>query len=136
MHFVAVEQRVRTVRGQLHKDRVIIEVVPVKIFREPVRHIYAEPVSSVAAPEPDSFYKILMDIGVIPVPVRLLLGKKMQVPLPVRYTGPCRASKMGLPAGGRQLPMVASAVTENISVPLLRSGRGLEGFYEPWMAVG
>ena len=136
MYFVAVEQRVRTVRGQLRKDRVIIEVVPVKVFGEPVRHIYAEPVSSVAAPEPDSFYEILVDIGVIPVPVRLLFSKKMQVPLPVRYAGPSRPSKMGLPAGGRQLPMVAPAVTENLCVPLLRSGRGLEGFYEPWMAVG
>ena len=114
MHFVAVDYRVRAVIRLVGRapQHVVVEVVAVEILGQTVGHIHAETIGTVVEPEAQRGE----ELAVVPVPVGLLLGEHVQVPLAVGHAGPGRAAEVVLPVGGRLVAVRAFAVAEDVAV--------------------
>ena len=140
MHLGAVPQRIRAVVAQplqrVALQRQLGQRRAVEILGQAVRHVDAEPVRAVVRPETQGLLELLVDLRVLPVEVRLLLGEHVQVPLAVRHPLPCAAAENRLPVVRRQLAVLAQAVSED--VPVTRGGSGLrrQRLLEPDVSVG
>ncbi|MCY1225283.1 hypothetical protein D9M72_374730 [compost metagenome] len=98
-----------------------------RFLDHPVRHIHAEAVHAAVQPEPQHRAHFLLDLGVVPVQVRLLGVKEVQVPFAGRAVclcdaGPGRAAEDGLPVVRGQVtaPRTGDGVLawpEHVTVP-------------------
>ena len=118
MHFVAVDYRVRAVIRLVGRapHHVVVEIVAVEILGQTVGHIHAETIGTVVEPEAQRGEEVVAYLAVVPVPVGLLLGEHVQVPLAVGHAGPGRAAEVVLPVGGRLVAVRAFAVAEDVAV--------------------
>lgn len=97
-------------------DLVAFEVVAVKILGEAVRHVHAEAVRTMVEPEAQRLDEVGAHLGVLPVPVRLLLGEHVQIPLAVRNARPRRTAEACDPISRRLVAVRALAVAEDVTV--------------------
>ena len=97
-------------------DLVAFKIVAVEVLGEAVRHVHAEAVRTMVEPETQRLDEVGTHLGVLPVPVGLLLGEHVQVPLAVGHAGPGRAAEVALPVGGRLVAVRAFAVAEDVAV--------------------
>ena len=134
VHFVAVIQRVRPIRGKhMFADLVAFEIVAVEILGEAVRHVHAEAVRAMVEPETQRLDEVGAHLGVPPVPVGLLLGEHVQVPLAVRHARPRRATEACNPISRRLVAVRPLAVAEDVTVALWGAGGGVKGGLEPFV---
>ena len=137
MHLITVIQRVRPVRRKhMLADLVAFEVVAVKILGEAVRHVHAEAVRTMVEPEAQRLDEVGAHLGVLPVPVRLLLGEHVQIPLAVRNARPRRTAEACDPISRRLVAVRALAVAEDVAVAFRGAWGGREGGLEPFVQVG
>ncbi len=106
-----------------------------QVLDQRVRDVDAEAVDAPVAPEPQRRAEVGADLFVLPVEVGLLGCEQVQVPLSVGHPLPGAAAEDGLPVGGRQFPVLAPAVPEDVAV----AGRGTRArpqcLAEPRVAV-
>ncbi len=88
------------------------------------------------APEADGFQEVLMHVRVVPIPIGLLFGEQVQVPLAIRHPGPGWPAEGGRPLGRRQLAVFAPPIPEDVTVPLRGAGAGRQGRLKPRVMVG
>jgi len=101
-----------------------------------MRNIDTESVGAMVGPESEDVFELLVNIVVLPIEIRLLLGEDVQIPLPVFNLFPGGAAKKRHPVIGREFPFFASSLAEYVSIALGRSGAGFQRLLEPLMFVG
>ena len=117
-------------------DLVSLKIVAVEILGKAVRHVHTEAIRAVVEPETQRLDEIGTNLGVLPVPVRLLLGEHVQVPLAIGHTRPRRATEACDPISRRLVAVRPLAVAEDVAVALRGTGGGGKGGLEPFMQVG
>src|SRR4051794_12543938 len=83
-----------------------------RVLGDAVDDIHPEPVDTAAQPEAQHVVHRSLDLGLVPVEIRLLGQERVQVPLaPTRIPGPCgaTAAKLRSPAVGLIAPHVPVA---------------------------
>ena len=137
VHIIAIIQRIAAISRQTRRsDAPIIEIRTVEILAQTVSDVDTEAISAVVKPKTQGLDEVGLHIRVLPVPVGLLHGKQVQIPLAVRHARPRGTAEMGHPVGGRQFTVFAATVTENVAIALGRSGAGGKRGFEPRMQVG
>lgn len=101
-----------------------------------MRHIDAEAVGAVIGPEAQGLLELFVDVRIVPIDVRRLLGEDMQVPLTVGHLFPRRAAEQGNPVVRRQLAMLAAAVSEDVAVAFGRTGSCSQRLLEEDVLIG
>ena len=135
----AIPERVLVVAAALSEARLAGVVGPVfkraavDILGKRMGHIDAEAVGAAVAPEAQSGFEVLVDLGVLPVEVGLLYSEEVQIPFAVANRLPRRAAEGRLPAVGGQLPVLAPARAEDVAVALRRAGARCERCAEPFV---
>ena len=131
---VAVAQRMRAVQRpgiQLGLGRQRLR----EVFHQAVGHVDAETVHPAVRPKPQSFVEFAPHVGVVPVPVRLFGGERMQIELAVAHRLPGRSAELGAPVRGGLGAVGPQAVAENIAVASRVARRGRQGLAEPAVPV-
>ena len=101
-----------------------------------MRNIDTEAVGAVVKPKTQGFDEVSSHIRVLPVPVGLLHGEQVQIPLSVGHARPRGAAEMGHPVSGRQFAMFAAAVAEDVTVAFRRAWPSGKRGLEPGVQVG
>ena len=140
VHLRTVPQRILAIVAQAFVHRVafaeLFQRLALQILGQAMRHVDAEAVGAVVAPEAQRLLELLVHVGVLPVEVGLLLGEDVQIPLPVLDPFPGRSAEQRHPVVRRQLAVCAPAFAEDVAVARCGAAAGLERFLEEHMLVG
>ncbi len=136
---VRVDDALGRVGGQ--REGHVLDVGQVVVLHEAVGHVDAEPVRAPVEPEAESLLELVLDVGVVPVHVRLLGGEQPQVPLAggsvlVGGAGPSRPAELAAPIVRRQFAGHAASLAEDEALAFGRSRAGGQGFAEHGVLVG
>ena len=117
-------------------DLVSLKIVAVEILGKAVRHVHTEAIRPMVEPETQRLDEIGTNLGVPPVPVGLLLGEHVQVPLAVGHARPRRTTEACDPVSRRLVAVRPLAVAEDVAVALRGAWGGGKGGLEPFVQVG
>jgi hypothetical protein len=106
------------------------------VLEEARGHVDAEAVDAPVQPEAQHPVELGADLGVAPVPVGLLGGEHVQVPLAVADPGPRGAAEHGVPVVGRLGALGATAVGEVEAGAGRAAGLGRQRLAEPRVLAG
>ena len=98
-------------------------------------YVNTEPVYTLLAPEKENIQEILLNFRIIPVQIRLFLGKRMQVVPSVPARLPRRSAEIAQPVRRRLFSVFSPPDMEDIAVPFLRTRRRMQCLGKPRMLV-